>query len=290
MSMIQSIQASLPGSAVAVLRLAIWLVLLGAIFIPLERFFSVHPGKPGNTDRLHDLLYYFLNSLLPALAISIPLSVIAVVAHHIIPSPLPVALSALPLPAKLAIAFIVGEIGFYWGHRLSHEIPFLWRFHAIHHSPEHLYFLVNTRAHPVDMIFTRLFGMLPLYLLGLAGPSAAGSITPVTIILLGTIWGFFIHSNLRVRLGLLEWLIATPAFHHWHHSRVQHINRNYASMLPILDKLFGTFHLPREWPTDYGLTIPLVSSFTNQLLDPFCSPVSDQESLPVAIPDVGNKR
>jgi sterol desaturase/sphingolipid hydroxylase (fatty acid hydroxylase superfamily) len=266
------------------------LVLLSAIFIPLERFFSVHPGKPTNTDRLHDLLYYFLNSLLPALAISIPLSVIAVVAHHIIPSPLPVALSALPLPAKLAIAFIVGEIGFYWGHRLSHEIPFLWRFHAIHHSPEHLYFLVNTRAHPVDMIFTRLFGMLPLYLLGLAGPSAAGSITPVTIILLGTIWGFFIHSNLRVRLGLLEWLIATPAFHHWHHSRVQHINRNYASMLPILDKLFGTFHLPREWPTDYGLTIPLVSSFTNQLLDPFCSPVSDQESLPVAIPDVGNKR
>lgn len=289
MSILQNIQASLPGSAVAVLRLAVWLILLSAIFIPLERFFSVRPGKPASTDRLHDLVYYFLNSLLPAFAISIPLSMIAVFAHHFIPSVVPATLSALPLPARLALAFVIGEIGFYWGHRLSHEIPFLWRFHAVHHSPEHLYFLVNTRAHPVDMIFTRLFGMIPLYLLGLAGPSAAGSITPLTIILLGTIWGFFIHSNLRIRLGVLEWVIATPAFHHWHHSRVEHINRNYASMLPILDKLFGTWYLPQEWPSEYGITSPIASSFSNQLLDPFHRPVSNQESLKDTASSVGSK-
>lgn len=289
MSIIQNIQASLPDSAVLVLRLAVWLVLLSAIFIPLERYFAVRPGKPDSAGRRHDLVYYFLNSLLPAFAISLPLSIIAVIAHHIVPSAVPDTLSALPLPARLAIAFVVGEIGFYWGHRLSHEIPFLWRFHAIHHSPKHLYFLVNTRAHPVDMIVTRLFGMLPLYLLGLAGPSAAGSVTPLTIILLGTIWGFFIHSNLRIRLGLLEYLIATPAFHHWHHSRDQHTNRNYASMLPVLDKLFGTLHLAREWPSDYGLTSPIASSFTGQLLDPFYPPAPNETPVQTTIPDVGGK-
>jgi sterol desaturase/sphingolipid hydroxylase (fatty acid hydroxylase superfamily) len=278
MSILQEIQTSMPGPVLHVLRLTVWLILLSAVFIPIERFFSVRPGKPSRRDWLQDLTYYFLNSLLPAVVISIPLSMIATVAHYSIPSIVTISLSTLPLPAKLAIAFIIGEIGFYWGHRLSHEIPLLWRFHAIHHSPEHLYFLVNTRAHPVDMIFTRLFGMIPLYVLGLAGPSAAGSVTPIAIILIGTIWGFFIHSNVRIRLGLLERIIATPAFHHWHHSRVEHINHNYASMLPILDKLFGTLYLPREWPSDYGLASPIKSSLTNQLLDPFLPPSTKQKS------------
>jgi len=63
----------------------------------------------------------------------------------------------------------VNDFGAYWGHRASHHIPFLWRFHAIHHSAEHMDWLVNTRAHPVDMVFTRLSGLVPVYR---AGPGA----------------------------------------------------------------------------------------------------------------------
>ena len=65
---------------------------------------------------------------------------------------------------------MAGEIGYYWGHRWSHEIPFLWRFHSIHHSAEEIDFLVNTRAHPFDMVFGRFCGLVPMYVLGLGGP------------------------------------------------------------------------------------------------------------------------
>jgi sterol desaturase/sphingolipid hydroxylase (fatty acid hydroxylase superfamily) len=138
---------------------------------------------------------------------------------------------------------------------ISHQLPWLWQFHAVHHSPGHLYFLINTRAHPVDMVVTRLFGLTPLYLVGLAGASAGGSATPALVILSGTVWGFFLHSKLRLRLGPIEWIIATPAFHHWHHSCDDHISHNYAALLPLLDRAFGTLHLPRIWPAAYGLEL-----------------------------------
>ena len=64
-------------------------------------------------------------------------------------------------------AVVVGEIGFYWGHRWSHETGWLWRFHAVHHSATHVNFLVNSRAHPVDIVFTRACGLVLPYATGL---------------------------------------------------------------------------------------------------------------------------
>ncbi|WP_371868409.1 sterol desaturase family protein [Duganella margarita] len=104
-----------------------------------------------------------------------------------------------------------------------------------------------------DLTVVSMFGMTPLYVLGLAGASASGSATPALVIIIGTIWGFFIHSNLRVRLGPLESLIATPAFHHWHHTSVAPLDRNFSSTLPFLDRVFGTSHLPAGWPVAYGI-------------------------------------
>ncbi|MDE1177390.1 MAG: sterol desaturase family protein [Edaphobacter sp.] len=164
-------------------------------------------------------------------------------------------------------------MGFYWGHRWSHEIPLLWRFHAIHHSAEHVDYLVNTRTHPVDMIFTRLCGLVPLYILGLASPmQRGGSLIPVLLILIGTVWGFFIHANIRWRFGPLEWIVATPAFHHWHHTNDSPdvINKNYAPMLPVVDRIFGTLYLPHDrQPERYGIDEPLSPSLIGQLVDPF---------------------
>ena len=268
MNFLTSLQAHLPVFAVDVFRLCVWLLLLCALFIPLERLFALHRSPVFRPQMLTDLGYYFINSLIPAMLLGAPLAMLAVVTQKIIPPAVPATLASLPLVGKLGLALLVGEIGFYWGHRLSHEIPFLWRFHSIHHSAETIDFLVNTRAHPVDMVVTRLFGLTPLYVLGFAGPSASGSSTPVALVLIGTVMGFFIHANVRWRLGPLEWLLASPAFHHWHHSRIDHINHNYAAMLPVLDRVFGTHYLPAHWPADYGISTPMPSSLGEQLMDP----------------------
>jgi sterol desaturase/sphingolipid hydroxylase (fatty acid hydroxylase superfamily) len=123
------------------------------------------------------------------------------------------------------------------------------------------------------MVFSRFCGLVPIYALGLGGPAgAADSAVPVVVTLIGTIWGFFIHANLRWRFGPLEWLVSTPAFHHWHHTRSGPINRNYASTLPWLDWIFGTAYLPRnELPTAYGIETDLPDTLAEQLIYPLCS-------------------
>ncbi|SDH76643.1 sterol desaturase family protein [Janthinobacterium sp. YR213] len=269
MSLLHTLQTHLPGIAIDVLRLVLWLVLLAVIFVPLERFFGERHAGRARTELFSDLGFYFISSLLPAALLAAPLALLAVAGQRLLPDAIPAALSALPLWGKILLGLLIGEVGTYWGHRLSHEIPWLWRYHAVHHSTEQLYFLANTRTHPVDMVVTRLFGLTPLYLLGLAGPSAAGSAAPVLLLLIGTVWGFFIHANLRWRFGPLEWLVATPAFHHWHHSKFEHINRNYASTLPVLDRLFGTYHLPRAWPAACGIEAAMPRTLAGQLAAPF---------------------
>ena len=273
MEALRSLQQHLPGYAVQIFRLCVWLALLTVIFAPLERLFALHPKKIFRKAILTDVGYYFLSSLIPSLLLSVPLALVAWGVHHLIPSGFTSSIAAWPAWLRISAALVIGDVGFYWGHRLSHEIPWLWRFHAIHHSAEDLDFLVNTRAHPVDMVFTRLCGLVPLYILGLAAPLRGSvSLIPVLVLLLGTTWGFFVHANVRWRFGPLEFLVATPAFHHWHHTNdgPTYINKNFAPMLPWVDKIFGTLYLPgNQRPTRYGIDEKLAPGLAGQLFEPF---------------------
>lgn len=239
-----------------VLALCAWLVILSVIFVPLERLFALRPNKIWRPAILQDLGYYFFNGIAAALVLAIPISWAITGSHEIMPDAYLRWIGGLPMWATILATFLVGEVGFYWGHRLSHEWGPLWYFHAVHHEPTHLDFLVNTRASPVDIIFTRLCGLVPVYLLGLGNPNtSSGQIAPLLLLIGGKIWSFFIHANLRWRLGWFETILSSPRFHHWHHARLGPINRNYAPMVPFVDKLFGTYHLPENgsWPERYGI-------------------------------------
>ena len=250
-------------------RLAVWLGLLVAVFVPLEWLCALHPPKLWRKQIGIDLAWYFVNSLLPAAVLSFPLALGSSLLHRWNPGGLYATVAAWPFWLKVFLMVLVNDIGAYWGHRAMHSHRLLWRFHAVHHSAEDMDWLVNTRAHPFDMVFVRFAGLAPVYLLGLAqtgGSHLDPAVAALTIF--GTVWTFFIHANLRFRLGPLEWLISSPAFHHWHHTRDEHRDHNFAFVFPLIDWLFGTSWLPKHWPSSYGINGRMSPTMAGQFFDP----------------------
>lgn len=239
-------------------RLVLWLCLVMVIFVPLERHFPQRRQRIFRKDFVADLGFYVLNGLLPKLLLALPLSALAWLFHAFAQWPYYLAVAAMPIELRLLLALVVGDCGAYWGHRLSHQWPVLWHWHRVHHAAEAMDWLVNTRAHPIDLCVTRLSGLVPLYLLGLAQPSASeADMVPILYTFFATVWSFFVHANLGWRLGPLEHLVATPAFHHWHHSDqwIGPTTRNYAAIFPWIDRLFGSLWLPpSRWPYAYGIS------------------------------------
>jgi sterol desaturase/sphingolipid hydroxylase (fatty acid hydroxylase superfamily) len=146
-----------------------------------------------------------------------------------------------PLLGQLALALIVGQFGEYWAHRLLHTVPLLWRFHAVHHSPERLYFLNAARFHPVDISLLFLVGLTPLFVLG-AGPD---------LMLLMMTWisvhGLFQHCNIHLRLGPLNYIFSMAELHRWHHSlNLEEANRNYGNNILFWDLVFRTVYWPKD--------------------------------------------
>jgi sterol desaturase/sphingolipid hydroxylase (fatty acid hydroxylase superfamily) len=284
MDIVSHLRPHLLAFALDFIRLCTWLLILMIVFVPLERLCAVRPQKVFRKAFLTDVAYCFLSGILPKLLLVPPMAIVAWVVHFLVPAGLHSQVAALPLWIRFPAAMIAGEIGFYWGHRWTHEIPFLWRFHAIHHSAEEMDWLVNSRAHPVDMVFTRLCGLIPIYVLGLAQPAAKTvDFVSVLVILTGTLWGFFIHANLKWRFGPLGWLVATPAFHHWHHTYEEPRDKNYAPMLPWIDVIFGTYYMPRtEWPSKYGIDAAIPSALVAQVLAPLMPPLRRGDNPPSA--------
>ena len=151
-------------------RLTLWLAVFAAIFVPIERLFALHPQKALRRGIAADVGFYFINALVPGLILGPPISLAVLAIHRIMPGAALLAIAAWPIWLKACATMLVGETAYYWAHRASHQIPLLWRFHAVHHSAEELDFLVNNRMHPVDIVWTRMIQLTPIFALGLANP------------------------------------------------------------------------------------------------------------------------
>ncbi|WP_374562653.1 sterol desaturase family protein [Ideonella sp.] len=168
--------------------------------------------------------------------------------------------------AALFLIILVADLVQYWTHRAYHEVPMLWRLHAVHHSVKSMDWLAGSRQHILELILTRTLVLAPIYLLGFSK-----EVIDAYIIVVG-FQAVFNHANVSVRLGPLRYLIVTPNFHHWHHSQDQEaLDKNYAAHFAFLDYLFGTaVKSDREWPEHYGVLGDYVpDGFFKQVAFPF---------------------
>jgi sterol desaturase/sphingolipid hydroxylase (fatty acid hydroxylase superfamily) len=171
-----------------------------------------------------------------------------------------------PLALQLPLAWAAVELFAYWPHRWLHEVPWLWRLHATHHSPERLYWLNATRAHPLEHVFRSCFGMLPLALAG-AGTEllALQGITDAVV-------GLFQHANVAIRLGPLNYVFSAAPVHRWHHSRVRaEADHNYGDTFIFWDLVFGTYLRPRGREVE-ALGIAGLEAFPNGYLAQLAAP------------------
>jgi sterol desaturase/sphingolipid hydroxylase (fatty acid hydroxylase superfamily) len=146
-----------------------------------------------------------------------------------------------PLLAQLLLSWVAVEAFAYWPHRWLHEVPWLWRLHATHHSPERLYWLNATRAHPLEHVFRSTFNMLPLAFAG--APAELLALQAIT----DAVVGLFQHANVDIRLGPLNYVFSAAPVHRWHHSRTRaEADHNYGDNFIFWDLVFGTYYRPRE--------------------------------------------
>ncbi|MDX2099131.1 MAG: sterol desaturase family protein [Leptolyngbyaceae cyanobacterium bins.59] len=242
-------------------------ILLVLIFVPLERLLSLHQQPVLRPAWQTDTCYFFTGYFIGRAAGAAVATVLLVQLDTWLQLPFRETIAQQPVWLQAIEAIFVADLGYYIAHRLLHTVPWLWRFHAVHHSVREMDWLATVRVHPVDQVFTKLFQLVPLYLLGFSTQTFA-----VYVIVSATI-AFFIHANLRLDLGALTWIIATPRFHHWHHYNHPDVyNKNLAAQLPIIDWIFGTFYLPKgRNPNQYGIADPVPQGYLGQLLYPFRS-------------------
>ena len=247
-----------------ILSAGISFLVLFAMFRPLE---LAYPAKPSQKffrpQWFTDLCFLLGQYLLFNGAVLWLLERVRPWIHLATPEVVRTCVASLSTPAQLVLVVLLGDVLIYWGHRLQHRVDFLWRFHAIHHSSEHLDWLAAHREHPIDSLYTILIVNLPIFALGFSIQALA------YFAAFRGLWAIFIHANVRFPLPrLMRVLIGAPELHHWHHDRDRAAG-NYANVSPLMDILFRTYHCPDHEPQHVGIDAAVPPSYLGQLLHPF---------------------
>lgn len=169
-----------------------------------------------------------------------------------------------PISLQLIFFIVSHDFYIYQFHKWQHKNKLLWRIHEAHHSPKEVDWLSGVRSHAFEILINQTVEFLPIVLLGAA---------PVVAVYKGTVsavWGMYIHSNIDVRSGWLQYFINGPEMHRWHHSLGKGRNRNFSTKLAIWDWLFGTSYFPKnEKAVRYGLKTFFPSNYFRQFVFAF---------------------
>ena len=234
------------------------------LIVPLERIMPRHQIRTFRPQLLTDFFHHFVSGFIGF----VPLIFLYPILGGFQFQSLSSVIQSQPIWLQILEALVLSEFLVYWGHRFSHEIPLLWRFHSVHHSSENLDWLAGERRHPIDQFYMSLFVGIPMMLSGF-------SLVDLLIVgVLQNLWDMTIHANLRWRLKFLDGIWVTSEFHHWHHSVDRDArDKNYSGALPIFDWLFRTYHLPSDKkPGPYGIDSHMPETYVGQLIQPFVLP------------------
>ena len=154
-----------------------------------------------------------------------------------------------PVFAQFMLFFVSHDLYIYWFHRLQHRSRYFWRIHEAHHSVKHVDWLAGARSHSLEILINQTIEFAPIVLLGAA---------PEVALLKGivdAVWGMYIHSNIDVRSGPLQYVINGPEMHRWHHAiEITEGGINFSTKIAAWDWIFGTAYLPKPAkPSGYGL-------------------------------------
>lgn len=248
-----------------------WFILdlLGStlIFIAIEKLLPLRKGQlvfrpEWQTDLKHFAVNHFLVGLI--------LLTVNFVIHNgfgwMVQHDFQLAVQRIWFVPQLLLCILVADLAQYWSHRAYHEIPFLWKFHSVHHSAKSMDWLAGSRQHVLEVIATRVLVVAPLFVIGFSE-----AVVNAYIIIVG-FQAVLNHANVGIPWGPLKHLIVTPDFHHWHHaSDDEAIDRNYAAHYAFLDYLFGTaVKADRKLPNRYGVVGDYMpDGFVAQQMFPF---------------------
>ena len=245
------------------------LIFLGMLFIPIERLLKRVDQPILRYEWREDLLYFFISTLfvqaLTYLSLAPSLATLAATEWA---ASIRQTIAGQPFIVQFLEVMFLTDLAQYWFHRTFHKIPALWKFHAVHHSAQAMDWLAGSRMHVIEVILMRSFTTLPMYVMGFAEAPLYAYVFFVYLL------SVFIHANIRIPFGFLQYIVATPRFHHWHHGiEEEAIDKNFAIHFPVIDMVFGTFHMPgNRWPEGYGIGgHPVPNGFWKQLLYPFKS-------------------
>jgi sterol desaturase/sphingolipid hydroxylase (fatty acid hydroxylase superfamily) len=220
------------------------------VFVPLEKFLGRGDRMTLRPEWRTDLAYFFMSHVLVQFILILVTASTSTMAGLAASPDLQTAIQSLPVWLQFLLAVFCADLAQALLHRAYHNLPWLWRFHAVHHSSRHMDWLAGSRIHVVEIVLTRSAVLLPLIVLGFA-PGAINAY----VILVG-LQAVLAHANLGLHFGWLEYLLVLPRYHHWHHAREpEYVDVNYAIHLPLVDMLMGTFKLPPRdlWPREYGV-------------------------------------